>query len=344
VLALLLLHRGEVVSIDRLIDALWGESPPRTAATAVHGYVSQLRKALANGDGRSERSVVVTREPGYLLAIESEQLDLARFESLRASAREAMARGEVAVARAELERALALWRGSPLEDLSSEAFAVEAARRLEELRLGAIEERFDAALALGQGRELVAEIEAAVSREPLREHLREQLMLALYRAGRQADALAVYRQTSDLLREELGLEPSRSLQELERSILEQDVALDRVQARPEALGVCPFKGLAFFDRADAELPGGAVGGRAGVAVGARAGAQPHRAGVPGRESGCGGARAAPAADGAGRSAGAAGGRGHGGGRGARSAQQRERPGAGLRRAAPGRAGADRTAP
>jgi branched-chain amino acid transport system substrate-binding protein len=163
-----------------------------------------------------------------VLAIDAERLDLARFEALRASGREALARGEPRVALGELERALGLWRGSPLEDLAGESFAVEAARRLEELRMGALEERFDAALALGQGREVVSQIEEAVAHEPLRERLREQLMLALYRAGRQADALRAYDAARRTLVGELGIEPGSSLRRLHQQILEQAPELETI--------------------------------------------------------------------------------------------------------------------
>ena len=154
-------------------------------------------------------------------------------------------------------RRSALWRGEPLADFAYEPFAQSAIGRLQEARLAALEDRIEADLALGSDGELVPELESLVAANPLRERLRGQLMLALYRAGRQADALAVYRQTSVLLREELGLEPGRLLQELERSILEHAVSLDALPAttvasRSDVLGVCPFKGLACFDRADAE--------------------------------------------------------------------------------------------
>jgi DNA-binding SARP family transcriptional activator/ABC-type branched-subunit amino acid transport system substrate-binding protein len=263
VLALLLLSRGEVLSIDRLIDQLWGEAPPRTAATAVHGYVSQLRKALTNGSPRG-RSVIVTREPGYVLAIEPEQLDLARFEGLRASAREASARGEPAVALAELERALGLWRGSTLEDLADESFALEAARRIEELRMGAVEERFDAALALGKGRELVPEIESAIGREPLREHLREQLMLALYRAGRQADALRAYDDARHTLVAELGIEPGSSLRRLHQQMLEQAPELEAVPNGTQTAGPASATGAGTGGRYSHWL--GLTAGLAALAV------------------------------------------------------------------------------
>src|SRR5512146_1935722 len=184
-LALLLLHAGEVVSSDRLIDALWEEPPPASALNSVHVYVSQLRKALGNG-------LLQTRRHGYLLALEPEQLDLGRFERLLGEGRALLAEGEAARAAKTLRAALALWRGQPLSDFSSEPFAQGEIVRLEELHLAALEERIEADLALGRQAELVSELEALVREHPLRERPRAQLMLALYRSGRQAEALAAY--------------------------------------------------------------------------------------------------------------------------------------------------------
>jgi DNA-binding SARP family transcriptional activator/WD40 repeat protein len=249
-LAVLVLHRGEAVSTDRLIDALWGERAPVSAAKTVQVYISHLRKALG-GD------LIVTQGRGYRLAVEPGQVDVGRFEALCAEARGAFAEGDTARARKRLCSALGLWRGEPLADFAYEPFAQAAIERLQEARLAALEDRIEADLALGRHGELVSELESLVASNPLQERLRGQLMLALYRAGRQADALAVYRQTSVLLREELGLEPGRTLQELERSILEHDASLDSVPwaitaGSAVSVGVCPFKGLARFDRADAE--------------------------------------------------------------------------------------------
>jgi WD40 repeat protein/DNA-binding SARP family transcriptional activator len=244
-LALLVLHEGKAVPIDRLIDDLWGERAPATAAKTVQVYVSRLRKALG-------ADAIVTQGRGYRLAIGPEQVDAVRFDALRSEGRRALSDGDAARARDRLCAALRLWRGDPLADFAYEPFAQAAIGRLREAHLGALEDRVEADLALGSDGELVGELESLVASHPLQERLRGQLMVALYRAGRQADALAVYRQTSELLRDELGLEPSRSLQELERSILKQDIALEPVPTRPELPDVCPFKGLAFFDCADAE--------------------------------------------------------------------------------------------
>jgi class 3 adenylate cyclase len=216
-LAILLLNANEVVSADRLIDELWGERSPESGRSALQVRVSQLRKALGQGGAQ-----LLTRAPGYVLSLERDQLDLQRFERLVGEA----AVSEPPAAAEKLREALALWRGPPLADLAYESFAQAAIGRLEELRLGAIEKRIDADLALGRHGELVAELEELAAENSLREHLRAQLMLALYRCGRQADALEVYRRTSVELSVELGLEPGRELRELESAILNQDRSLE----------------------------------------------------------------------------------------------------------------------
>lgn len=218
-LVLLLLDAGEVVSAERLIDALWGESPPASALNSVHIYVSQLRKALGEG-------CLITRGRGYLLAVEPEQLDLGRFERLLGEGRELLGKAEPGPASETLRAALGLWRGPPLADFASEPFAQGEIARLEELRVAALEERIEADLALGRHAELVAELDALVRASPLRERLRAQLMLALYRSGRQVEALEAYREARATLIAELGLEPGRRLQELERAILSQDPSLE----------------------------------------------------------------------------------------------------------------------
>jgi class 3 adenylate cyclase len=216
-LAILLLNANEVVSADRLIDELWGERSPESGRSALQVRVSQLRKALGEGGAQ-----LLTRGGGYVLSLDRDQLDLQQFQHL---VREA-ASAEPPAAAEKLREALALWRGPPLADLAYESFAQAAIGRLEELRLGAIEKRIDADLALGRHGELVAELEELVSEHPLREHLRAQLMLALYRCGRQADALEVYRRTSSELSAELGLELGRELRHIESAILNQDPSLD----------------------------------------------------------------------------------------------------------------------
>src|SRR5215207_2163646 len=214
-LAVLLLHANEVVSTDRLLDDVWGSSPPATAAKSIQLYVSRLRKEIP--DGR-----LVTRPPGYVLRVGRDELDLEVFERLRREAR-----GVPPEAAAEkLREALALWRGPPLADLAYEPFAQVEIARLEELRLAALEERIDADLAAGRHADLVGELRARIAEHPLRERLRAQLMLALYRSARQAEALEAYQCARRELLDELGLEPCEALKRLERAILEQDPALD----------------------------------------------------------------------------------------------------------------------
>jgi DNA-binding SARP family transcriptional activator/predicted negative regulator of RcsB-dependent stress response len=226
-LAVLLLHANQVVSIDRLVDELWGEAPPPTARSVVQGYVSRLRRVLHHRrDGAAPAPALVTRPSGYLVRVEAGELDLHRFEGLTAQARQATVEGDRERAAECWCAALALWRGPALADVASEVLRQTAAPRLEEARLVALEERLEANLELGRHAELVGELEALVRAHPERERLCCQLMLALYRSGRQAEALAVYRNTRRVLVEELGLEPSPALRELERAILLADPALE----------------------------------------------------------------------------------------------------------------------
>jgi DNA-binding SARP family transcriptional activator/tetratricopeptide (TPR) repeat protein len=229
-LAVLLLHADEAVSTDSLIDALWGAEPPETAAKALQVYVSRLRK-LFEAEGRG---LLVTRPPGYALELGEHGLDLRRFERLRAEADQATADGDPARAETKLREALSLWRGAPLADLAFEPFAQSEIARLEELRLAALEERIDATLALGRHADVVGELEALVAGHPLRERLRAQLMLALYRSRRQAEALSAYQAARHALVDELGIEPSPELQELERRILRQDPSLELPSPLPAA--------------------------------------------------------------------------------------------------------------
>jgi DNA-binding SARP family transcriptional activator/tetratricopeptide (TPR) repeat protein len=208
-LAMLLLHANEVVSTERLIDALWNGDGPQRAHKTLQVYVSQLRKALG-------KQRVHTRAPGYLVHVDDDELDLARFERLVEDGR--------------LRDALALWRGPPLAEFADEPFAQGEIARLEERRLTCVERRVEHDLAAGRHAELVAELEALVQDHPLREQARAQLMLALYRSGRQAEALETYRDARRSLVDELGIEPGRSLRELEKAILEQHASLDFVSA------------------------------------------------------------------------------------------------------------------
>jgi DNA-binding SARP family transcriptional activator len=215
VLALLLLDAGRVVSTDRLIDLLWGEQPPPTAATSLQNLVSQLRKLLGT-------DVLVTKPPGYRLEIEPKQLDLERFRQLVDASKQDPAEQRAS----KLRAALALWRGRPLADLAYEPFAQNEVARLEELRLVALEERIEAELESGGHVELVGELESLVREHPLREQLRRALMLALYRSGRQAEALQVFHDARRELVDQLGIEPSAALQQLHGAILRQDSRLD----------------------------------------------------------------------------------------------------------------------
>jgi DNA-binding SARP family transcriptional activator len=214
-LAFLCIQRGAVVSVDRIVDELWGESAPPTARHMVEVYVSKLRKLLGP-------NLLVTQPPGYTLNVDPECLDSNRFAALLEQGSEALARGEADFAADLLDEALALWRGEALADFSYEPFAQAEIGRLNELRCRAKEELVEANLALGRSHELVAEIESLVGEEPLRERRHGQLMRALYRAGRQADALAAYQRARRTLVEELGIEPGPDLQRLERAILNQD--------------------------------------------------------------------------------------------------------------------------
>jgi len=250
-LALLLVHSGEMVSTERLIEQLFDGSRFRSSANAVHVAVSRLRRAL--GDERA--AMLLTRRGGYSLEIEAEQLDAAVFERLVAEGRASLAHNDLASASARLGEALALWRGPPLAGLGGVDELQAEARRLEELHLLAEMERIDAELALGAAAEVVVELERLIAAAPLQERLRAQLMLALYRSGRQAEALAAYREACGLLRDELGLTPSAELRELEVMILRHDAGLDPDRAEPalDREVMCPFKGLAAFESSDADF-------------------------------------------------------------------------------------------
>ena len=217
VLTLLLLRANEAVSTERLVDQLWGENPPRTATTSLQNTVVQLRKLLGPG-------MLHTRPAGYVLELDSEQLDLGRFERLCREARNA----EPPERSRLLREALALWRGAALADSELEDFAQDEIHHLEDLRLGVLEDRISADLEVEADADLVAELEALVRRNPLRERLRAQLMLALYRSGRQADALSAYHDARRTLVDEQGIDPGPELQALYGSILRQERSLVRV--------------------------------------------------------------------------------------------------------------------
>lgn len=217
VLALLLLNANRLLSTERLIDDLWGEAAPNTARAALQVYIAGLRKALSN-DG----AILRTSAPGYILELDPGALDVYRFTQLRTEAREATDPERRA---GLLHEALTLWRGAPLAELRSEPFSTAAIAQLEQLRLGALEERIDADLSLGREAALVPELDELVAQQPYRERLRAQLMLALYRSGRQADALDAYQEGRRVLRDELGLEPGTELRDLEAAILRHDETL-----------------------------------------------------------------------------------------------------------------------
>jgi DNA-binding SARP family transcriptional activator len=233
-LAILLLEANRVVSSDRLLEALWGDDQPRSGTTALRVRVSELRKTL-EGEPRADAARLLVTEPGgYVLRIPLDSLDLHRFERLAAEGERAVDHGDHALASLRLQEALALWRGPPLDGLEDRSFAQVEIARLEELRLAALELRIEADLALGGTAELVGELEALVRQHPLREHLRAQLMLVLYRSGRQAEALALYSATRQTLVEELGIEPGPALQRLHHAVLTQDPALDPASPRATA--------------------------------------------------------------------------------------------------------------
>jgi len=225
-LAILLLNANRVVSVDRLADDLYSGAAPVTAVTQVQRQISELRKALA------DESIIGTRTPGYVIRLEPGQLDLHHFERLANEA----GREEPERAAELLGQALDLWRGEPLADLAYESFAQPAIERLDEIRLAALQQRIDAELALGRQDKMIAELEQLVAENPLHERFHAQLMLALYRSGRQADALEVYRRTRERLVEEFGIEPTAALRELERTILAQDRSLDLAEPVEEAAG------------------------------------------------------------------------------------------------------------
>jgi DNA-binding SARP family transcriptional activator len=268
-LALLVLHANEAMTTDRLVEELWGEEPPATAAKTVQVHVSRLRKALASRGGGG---VVVTRERGYELALGPDDLDARRFERLAAEGREELRAGRPERAAARLERALGLWRGAPLADLAYEPFAQREVPRLAELRAGAVEQLVDCKLALGRHAEVVGELETLIAAEPYREHLRGQLMLALYRSDRQADALQAYQDARRALVEELGIEPGQRLRDLEQAILAQDPALHLPAPEPAPPAEHARSARSTFVGRDAELAvlrarlSEALAGRGGVVL------------------------------------------------------------------------------
>ncbi|HVD48239.1 MAG TPA: BTAD domain-containing putative transcriptional regulator [Candidatus Limnocylindria bacterium] len=226
-LAILLTRPNQVVAADRLVDLIWPDAPPETADHSLQVYVSELRKVLEpEHKAGTPYTVMISQPPGYLVRMTADDLDASRFQRLIDDARQLMAQGAPDVASTKFREALGLWRGPALADFASHAFAVSEIGRLTEMRRSAIEDRIEADLELGRHADLVGELDALVAEHPLRERLRAQLMLALYRSGRQAEASAVYQQTRALLVDQLGMEPGGNLQQLLKRILNQDPALD----------------------------------------------------------------------------------------------------------------------
>ena len=284
-LAILLVHAGEVVSKDRLIDELWGAQPPASAANALQVYVTQLRRILEpERKPRAPSAVLPASAGGYLIRVGAGELDAQRFERQSTAAVAAREAGDPGGAAEGLRRALEIWRGPALADFTYEPFAQAEIARLEELRLIAVEERIEADLALGRHAALVGELEALVETHPLRERLRGQLMLALYRSGRQAEAVEAYRMAHSMLMDELGIAPSPALQELERAILRQSSALEAPSRVPPAgVGTGPSAGgrTAAAGRGkpqDGDDPGPRAGGRGRREPGGAPAARAARAG------------------------------------------------------------------
>jgi DNA-binding SARP family transcriptional activator len=221
-LARLLLDANRAVSVERLVDDLWGEDVPESAPKMVQIYVSHLRKALPGG-------VLRTQAPGYVVEVEPDALDLGRFGRMRADGRAALERGDAAAAAALLADALGLWRGAALAEFPEPFARVEGAH-LEEVRLGCLEDRIEADLALGRHAAVAVELEALAAAHPLRERLHRQLVLALYRAGRQAEALEAYDRFRRTLDERLGIGPSASLRRLQHAILNTRIPASRARA------------------------------------------------------------------------------------------------------------------
>jgi WD40 repeat protein/DNA-binding SARP family transcriptional activator len=259
VLAILLLHANRVVPVEEIASGLYGEDAPATAVGQVRDHVSQLRKLFANGGSATDGSILETRAPGYLLRVEREQFDAALFEGRTNDATVALDEGEAQRAADWLREALGLWRGPPLADFTYESFAQPEIARLEELRLLALERRIEADLALGRDGALVGEVQALVREHPLREQFRLQLMLALYRSGRQAEALEAYHAARRTLVDELGIEPSEALRDLAGKMLRHDPSLAVANGAAAASVASaipspvrnPYKGLRAFDEPDA---------------------------------------------------------------------------------------------
>jgi DNA-binding SARP family transcriptional activator len=257
-LAALLLNAGTIVSLDDLTGALWGAAPPPSSRVTIQNYVMRLRKALGDADGTR----ITTHAGGYSITVADGEFDIDKFRASLAVSRAAARGGRWDTAAEQARAALSLWRGEPLADVDSPLLSARDVPRLAELRLQALETRVDADLRLGYDDELVAELRQLTAAHPLREHLRAQLMLALYQHGRQAEALAAYREVRELLVGELGAEPGPELRDLHQQILAADPALPAApesdappagDAPPARPGPSPYRGLAAFTERDAPL-------------------------------------------------------------------------------------------
>ncbi|MFQ5554605.1 MAG: BTAD domain-containing putative transcriptional regulator, partial [Acidimicrobiia bacterium] len=231
-LGLLLLHAGDVITSDRILEELWGDDQPSSGASAVRFHMSKLRDALLPDRPKGDDGIIVTRPPGYLLPGDGHHIDIHDFD-LGVERARSILQTDPGRASDQLREALALWRGRALSDFQYEQWAQPEIARLEELRLGAVEDRIDADLAMGRHGDVTGELEAMVAEHPFRERFARQLMLALYRAGRQAEALRAYQRTREALVDQLGVEPSPDLQRVEQRILDQDESLlDVVDSAP----------------------------------------------------------------------------------------------------------------
>jgi DNA-binding SARP family transcriptional activator/WD40 repeat protein len=254
ILAFLLARSGSVVSVDELIDELWRDDPPRTAEKTIGSYVSRLRRALDGKGGDRGTSLIVSRGDGYELRVDPEDVDARAFETHCREGHERLVDGDDEASAQLLGAALGLWRGEAYQGLRYTGFGAAEAERLDELRRAAAEDLVDARLGMGAAPELIPELEGAVREAPLRERRWNQLMLALYRSGRQAEALEAYRRARTVLEDELGIEPGPDLQALHTAILRQDRDLvSRASPSIREMQICPYKGLARFETTDAEF-------------------------------------------------------------------------------------------
>src|SRR3954469_1598260 len=266
-LAVLLLRANEVVPVDEIIDELWPSEPPASATKSVHVLVSKLRRILEPSEQgeAGTNGILLTRPHGYVLSVAPGELDLQRYESLLEQGRRALAAGRADEASITIRQALGQWRGPPLAEFAYDSFAQVEAARLKELQLSAIEDRIEADLALGQHAELVPELESLSTRHPLRECLRGQLMLALYRSGRQAEALQAYQEIRRHLDDELGLEPGPALRQREREILAHAPAL-AATTHPATSGTSRRPSRRPLKAAALGLAGALAAGAVGVAL------------------------------------------------------------------------------